>query len=232
MDFGTILLVGGANSIHTVRWANGLAGQGLKIHLATLKEPIEPLDASVELHLLRGSPPLGYVTAARQLNRLWRRLERCTVNVHYASGYGTLARLSRIGPSLLSVWGSDVYDFPHNSWLHRKVLIANLLASTAIGSTSNAMAREVRKLIGDQRDIYITRFGVDRGEFVPGGARECKYKDEIVIGTVKTLSHKYGIDTLVEAFAIAREKVRLVDMNRADRMRLLIAGDRPVRGPR
>ncbi|GAE70510.1 dolichol-phosphate mannosyltransferase [Cutibacterium acnes JCM 18909] len=35
------------------------------------------------------------------------------VNVHYATGYGLLARLAHIdAPTLLSVWGSDVYDSP------------------------------------------------------------------------------------------------------------------------
>jgi len=35
------------------------------------------------------------------------------VNVHYATGYGLLARFAHIdAPMLLSVWGSDVYDSP------------------------------------------------------------------------------------------------------------------------
>jgi len=132
------------------------------------------------------------------LRRLLRRIAPDVLNAHYASGYGTLARSARFRPLLLSVWGSDVYDFPAGGPLQRWLIGANLRSATALASTSECMARQVATLLPHPR-VFITPFGVDERRFAPDPAP--RPDGPIVIGTVKTLMRKYGIDVLIEAFA-------------------------------
>ena len=199
-----VAIVSAASSIHTVRWVNGLAQRGLNIHLISAHDPAHDLDHRVCWHRLHWDPPLAYVTSARELTAILREVAPDLVNVHYASGYGLLARLSGFQPTLLSVWGMDVYDFPQTSFLHRYLLGGNLAAATAIASTSHCMARRVTALYPQAR-VFITPFGVDEQLFVPG--RADRPDGAIVIGTVKTLARKYGIDTLIEAFSLAAKRL-------------------------
>src|SRR3546814_6898482 len=95
--------------------------------------------------------------------------------------YGLVARLCGYSPLLLSVWGSDLYDFPGKSPLHRKLLRGNLKSATQIASTSHCMARKTREVL-PTAVIAITPFGVDETLFHPvqGTERRCG----ITIGTV------------------------------------------------
>jgi glycosyltransferase involved in cell wall biosynthesis len=168
---------------------------------------------------------LGYFRNGRALRRLLAEERPNLVNAHYASGYGTTARLARFYPTLLSVWGSDVYSFPLRSKLHRWLLRANLTTATKLASTSHAMARQTASLIPGDRlaEIAVTPFGVDMTRFTLAEAR--KTSDRIVVGTIKALQHVYGIDYLLRAFAAARATMAASDSGLAERTTLLIIGD-------
>lgn len=211
-----IALLGPAGSVHLARWANGLLSRGLEVHVLTVHPPSEDIDPRVHLHRLPGRAPIAYFTAARALKRCLREIQPDLVNVHYATGYGMLARLAAFRPLLVSVWGSDIYMFPEKGRLHRSVLSGNLRSATAIASTSRAMANKLREY-ENELDVFITPFGVDENVFRPLGAAH----DSIVIGTAKKLEPIYGIDTLIEAFALLRKRVSPA---LAPRLRLLIAG--------
>jgi glycosyltransferase involved in cell wall biosynthesis len=210
-----VALLAPANSVHTVRWANGLAGRGLEVHLITAHEPLPEIDAAVHLHRLAIPAPWAYLLAAGRLARCLAGIRPDLLNVHYASGYGTLARLSAFHPTLVSVWGADVYDFPRISPLHRQLVRSNLTWATGVASTSICMARRVETLCAP-RALFVTPFGVDERVFTPGRSAE----PGIVIGTVKALAPKYGIDVLLEAFFRVRQRLG----NRAAEVRLEITG--------
>ncbi|MCP4588759.1 MAG: glycosyltransferase family 4 protein [Pseudoalteromonas sp.] len=193
-------MMAAANSVHSVRWANGLVSRGLDVHLISLHVNKYELDTRVHLHLLNKKAPLGYLFAVFEVRELLMKIMPDLINAHYATGYGLLARLVGFRPTLLSVWGSDVYDFPDKSFFHHCLLRWNLQFATAIGSTSHCMARKTRETY-DHHNFFITPFGVDELVFSPK-PKPNELSDTIVIGTVKTLSNKYGIDTLIEAFAI------------------------------
>ncbi len=44
-----------------------------------------------------------------ELKKTFRSIKPDVVNVHYASGYGTLARLAKLKPLVLSVWGEVTF---------------------------------------------------------------------------------------------------------------------------
>src|SRR5690606_5953700 len=104
-------------------------------------------------------------------------------------------------PFVLSVWGSDVYGFPYKSPLHRWLVRKNLMAADVVASTSYCMAEQTRSIAPELKEIPITPFGVDMQAYVSAEAL-AENNDQLVIGTVKTMASTYGIDTLIEAFAL------------------------------
>jgi glycosyltransferase involved in cell wall biosynthesis len=194
-------LLGAASSVHLQRWAVALHQRGRRVSVVTQHaERALPLPEGVALHVLPWAGGAGYLLNAWPLRRLLRRLRPDLLHVHYASGYGSLARLARWRPMLLSVWGSDVYAFPAASPLHAAWLRGNLRAAQGIASTSEAMAQQVRRVWPGAGRIAITPFGVDTDRFSPA-LRPVDKPDALVIGTVKALAPVYGIDLLVRAFA-------------------------------
>jgi glycosyltransferase involved in cell wall biosynthesis len=201
-----VMLLGAGSAIHTRRWADGLAAAGVEVVCVSQHDFMPgPWDARVLRERLPGSGVSGYFTNARALARLYAR-QRCDLlNAHYATGYGVLATASGVRPRLVSVWGSDVYDFPAASPLHRALLRRVLVSADRVASTSRAMARQVGRVVGAAglaRPVAVTPFGVDTDRFAPLPADEAPSPRPLVVGTVKVLAPKYGIDTLIRAFAL------------------------------
>ena len=219
-----IALLGQANSIHLQRWAAALVGRGHTLSVIS-QQRVERslLPAQADVHWLPHAGQLGYFTNALALRRHLASWQPELLNVHYASGYGTTGALAGFCPTLLSVWGSDVYDFPYESafkgWLLRHVL----RRATAIASTSHAMADQVRRLTPERRAVAVTPFGVDLGRFSAPPARQ----GPLTIGIVKSLAPKYGVDLLLRAFCGLCSDADVRDAQPA--CRLLIVGDGPQR---
>lgn len=223
-----IVLLASAASIHTIRWANGLSAAGIQVHLISQHPVMESLSVKVTTHVLPFYGVAGYFLMVPRLRKLLAQIQPDLVNAHFASGYGTTGRLVNYRPWLLSVWGSDVYDVPYKSFLHRLLVVSNLKAADAIASTSHCMAAHTRNLVSGLRDIAITPFGVDCENFRPMPSSAILQESApFVIGTVKTLSQKYGIDILIRAFALARQTLAQTDTAMAARLRLRIVGGGP-----
>jgi len=223
-----ILFLSNAASIHTVRWVNSLSERGHEIHLVYKNDdkPTEnKISSKVILHPLKNSGTKAYFISAFELRGLFKRIKPDVVNAHYASGYGTLARLANVSPLVLSVWGSDVYRFPHQSKFKMKLIKKNLLFADMIASTSNCMAEVTRSLIDSTNlDISVTPFGVDVNKFT----RKIPKVDnkEIVIGNIKTLSYNYAIDDLIRAIKILKDDLQKDDLGSiSDKIRVLIYGE-------
>ena len=195
-----VIFISPANNIHTVRWVNALSEKGIEIVLVSLKnhsENINKVNKKIKIIYLPIKGAIGYYLNAIFINKIIKDEKPDLINVHYASGYGTLGRFIKFENKLLNIWGSDVYDFPNESTLKKKILIKNLSSYKAIASTSFCMAEETKKYLKENKEIYITPFGVDTNLF-----RNLNYerdKNKIIIGNVKTLSPKYGIDYLIKA---------------------------------
>jgi L-malate glycosyltransferase len=203
-----IVILSGASSIHTIRWANGLSGAGHEVHVITQHQPVDPFDSSVMVHRFRFLGVLGYFLMVPAVRKLLNEIKPDIVNAHYASGYGTTARLVDYHPWALSVWGSDIYDFPGKSFLHKWLVKKNLRAADHVASTSYCMAKETRSLVPGLGDVSITPFGVDLSAYSEIKPEAVKYKQKLVVGTVKAMEVKYGVDTLIEAYALLLKSLR------------------------
>jgi len=222
-----IALISGASSIHTIRWANGLAEAGHEVHVITQHEPCDPFISQVTVHSFPFRGVLGYFLMAPKVRKLLHELKPDVVNAHYASGYATTARLAGARPFVLSVWGSDVYDFPYKSPLHRHLIRKNLLSADVVASTSHCMAEQTRSIAPNLSDIPITPFGVDMQAYAHAKPVFANNGNKLVIGTVKSMASKYGIDTQIEAFALLVKKLTSEQPNLADKLQLRLVGDGP-----
>ena len=160
MNYENSFLVG-HSSIHTVKWVNEMALRGHEVHLITMHPGTEELHQNIQVYKLPFNPPHGYYLNTWHLKRLLQQINPDILNTHYASGYGTLARLSGFHPNLLSVWGSDVFDFPYESRIKMKIMQRNMAAADQIASTSNIMKQQTEKIYRPNKEITITPFGVD-----------------------------------------------------------------------
>ncbi len=200
----SVLQIADAGSIHTVRWVNAIAGRGWAVHLLSIRPPREPLASGVTVHAAPWPAPAGYFLNAPFVRRTEAAVRPDLVHAHYVSGYGTLAALADRHPLILSVWGSDVYEFPATSPLHAWLVRRNLGKAELVLSTSEVMARHAGRYTA--RPIEVTPFGIDLERFRPRTVASPYAPDDIVVGTVKTLAEKYGTEYLVRAFALVKAR--------------------------
>lgn len=196
-----------ANNYHTKKWCKWFTENGDEVHVVSFI--MDEID-NVTVHYVNtgasansgDAQKLKYLLKARKVKKMVDGIKPDIVNVHYATSYGTVAALSGIKGYILSVWGMDVYDFPQKSFLHKSMLKFSLKRAAHIFSTSKAMADEARKYTN--KPIDITPFGVDMDLFNPNlrNRIDC----EFVVGTVKSLTPKYGIDYLIKAVAEVKRK--------------------------
>lgn len=223
-----VLLLSDAHSIHTIKWARGLSEKGIDIGIFSLNRLADNPYKGYEnisvfyfqddnCHDLNsGFKKLSYLKSISYVNRVIKKFKPDIIHAHYASSYGLIGALIGFHPYIISVWGSDVYEFPNKSFLHKAVLKFNLKHADRILSTSHAMANETRKFT--KKDIEVIPFGIDLDVFKPMKVVSIFKEEDIVIGTVKSLEEKYGIEYLIRAFAIVKE--RNIDLP----IKLLIVG--------
>ncbi len=222
-----ICFLGSANSAHMVKWCNWFNARGHEVHVISFT----PGDiAGARVHLIdlgvdaEGSDmgKLKYLLSGKRIKRLIQDIRPDVVNAHYATSYGAALALSGFKGYVLSVWGSDIYDFPKKSPLHKALLKYSLKKAGTLFSTSRAMAVEAAKYT--DRAFEITPFGVDMSLFNPNKRSRpdtAKDQQDFVLGTVKGLSDKYGIAYILEAVAALKKEGQIP-------LRLRIAG----RGPK
>ncbi|MGI6587878.1 MAG: glycosyltransferase [Peptococcia bacterium] len=210
-----VLFLSAANDIHTVRWVNALAKEGIEVHLAFCSDhspKVDKIDEKIYLHPLKVKSPFGYYLNQGALKKICHSIKPALINAHYASGYGTLMRLCNYRPALLSIWGSDVYEFPYRNKYNMRLINKNIRYADQISSTSNIMAEQIKRISECyDNQITIVPFGVDLSLFKRNKPYSSKHNGKIRIGIVKRLKPNYGIDLLIRAFAIVIDGYKQID---------------------
>jgi glycosyltransferase involved in cell wall biosynthesis len=219
-----LVFIAPGSLVHTIKWLNGLAKEHLEVTLITQHKVTGSVDDRVTIKYLPYIGGKGYFLNALALHHLVKKINPDVINVHYASGYGTLALLANIKPYILSVWGSDVYEFPFQSKFKFWLINQSLNNASHIASTSFAMAEQVKLIVKDNSfSISITPFGVDLECF--SCTRAPFQSDSITIGIVKRLEHKYGLDLLIKAFAEVKKYYTSHNPELSSKLKLTIVGD-------
>lgn len=202
-----ILFAGDINSTHLQKWIKAFYS---KFDIAVFSlDPISDrctLDANV-LNAIRVVTPdqknthrrakFTYIFQLKALRALHQEFNPDILHAHYASSYGFLASRLKASKFYVSVWGSDVFEFPKRSLIHRSVFKHVMKKADQVFSTSKIMKDEIHKYVS--KEVNVIPFGVDLELFKPGMEKSDK---PFVIGTVKALEHVYGIDRLIEVFAL------------------------------
>lgn len=223
-----VLILGDGSSIHMIKWINGLLKHNVEIVLYSLIKFDRSLYISSSklttynlgftgkavMEKQNSLFKMNYFKSIPEIKKIIKQHNPDILHAHYASSYGLIGSFFKFKPYVVSVWGSDVYEFPKKNILFSILLKRVFKKATVILSTSETMAKEVSKY--SNKEVLITPFGVDVDKFTP--QHKSPAKNEIVVGTIKTLLPIYGIDTLIEAFAI------LVEMNPDLNLKLQIVG--------
>lgn len=228
-----VLMLANPDSVHTHKWVRGLSGRGVEVVLLGLQAPrllsyeglpgVRLETAGVPVWATRGGEwsgaKLAYLLGVRRARALARALRPDVVHAHYVTSYGLVGALAGARPLLVSVWGTDIYENPDRSRLHRRAVRWALARADRVSATSQVMARRTREFTA--HDVRVIPFGIDARAFAPGREATPFAPGDLVIGTVKTMHPKYGIAVLIEAFA------RLCARQPALPLRLLLVGGGP-----
>ena len=213
-----ILILSDSDSPHTIRWAKSISQSNFTVGVFSIHEPNFGLYADFpEISIFSSNLPkalqfknesafskLKYFKAFRPLKKAIKDFKPDIVHAHYLTSYGLLGVLANFHPLIISVWGSDIYNFPQHSFLHRVMIKFNLFKADKILSTSEVMKNETSKYTS--KNIIVTPFGIDTSKFYPSKTLSIFNSSDIVIGTIKTLEKKYGIEYLIRAFKILKMK--------------------------
>lgn len=197
-----ICFLGPANNYHIKKWCNWFLNKGHEVHLVTF---VDDIIHGVKIHYIdtkikpdqKDKNKIGYLFTFLKIRKIIKSINPDIINVHYASSYGSVMALTGIKDYILSMWGSDIYDFPKRSLIHSLLIRFSLFRARHLFSTSAAMALEASKYTN--KNIVITPFGVDVDLFRPD--KNVKHHS-FIVGTVKALEDKYGIDYLLKAIAL------------------------------
>jgi len=171
------------------------------VTLYTLTAPQNPdLAKWATVIRLPFSGRLGLVANGIYLAVVLRRDRSSILHVHYASSYGLMALISCTGRWLLSVWGSDVFEFPDRSPVHRLLIRAILERATRITATSASLQERVQELTSGGIDASVIPFGVHRS-WIEGERPDRNGPFRCI--SVKSLEATYNIDVAIESFGIA-----------------------------
>lgn len=213
-----ICFLADADSIHTRKWVDFFSNFDNEIYLISMRETTYKYNKNVKLIVIE--PPfkskLSYLFIIKNIKKLISDIKPDILHSHYATSYGLYGRMSGYHPFVISVWGSDVYEFPKSNSLNAKLLKFILKGTDSVCSTSLDMGNETKKYYDGE--INITPFGVDIEKFnmkIP-----VLNNEYITIGVIKNLRKIYGIEYLIKAFS------DLVKENKKD-IRLMIVGNGP-----
>lgn len=228
-----ILLLADPSNPHTIRWANSLSKRGVDIFLFGLSKYDKAMYAdSIKIESLKTPSIIKsklsgnlfkviYFSVILKIRRICSNYKPDILHAHYASSYGLIGALTKFHPYILSVWGVDINIYPKVSFIHNRLINYALKKTDYLLATSNILKEETLKYV--DKEIEVTPFGIDLNIFKPMRVNSLFSEDDIVIGTVKRLEEKYGIDELIKTFAVLKNKHTDIPL------KLLLVGEGSIR---
>ncbi len=196
-----IVMLADSRSVHVRRWSRSLVDRGIQLTLISLGgDDVEKVDL-IKVPF-SGNRRLDFLRRAEYVKRLIEQIEPDVVHAHYASSYGYWGMKSGFRPFLLSVWGTDVVEFPSNM-ISRIFLKRIIKSADVITATSEYLRGVASKFMDDNRTpVYVVPFGVEIGPM----ASKKTVSDTVRLIYTKGHHKRYGPDILLKAFKAALEK--------------------------
>lgn len=201
-----LVLLGENLSVHVQKWIKGLKDHGgIEIHVISFRRGIEV--SGVQYHWIKRytKTKLDYFLNVFKVRKYILDLSPDIVHAHHSTSHGFLAAMSNFNPIMITGWGSDILDSPKNPVL-RRMLTKSFEKAAAITVLSHFTKEAIRTLT--PKDVKVIPFGVDISKFSPPTNKNLPIK----IGTIRTLSEKYGVEYLIRSFAIVAKKHKDVQL--------------------
>ncbi len=222
-----IMFIAPGRSIHSNNWASAMCDRGHTVHFVTQESFIDnpysfvvKADSRIIIHRLPFSGKKGFLLNRSAVRSITKKINPDVIHVHQAAGYGLLGTYSDREKAFLSVYGWEVYDLV-NSKVWKPVIGYILKWYKHIGSTSECMKKQILKEFPDLKaPVVVTPFGIDLNKFHEKTVK----KQEFIIGTVKKMDKKYGIEYLIQAFADVYKEINKSDPEIAERLFLELVG--------
>jgi L-malate glycosyltransferase len=225
-----IFLLGDLRSAHFIKWVSSLSNL-CEVYVFTFCRKTDVSEQINGVRIYYGYTSFRFLNYQSEgtplkillylylpmLSLLLRKIKPDVLHSHYATGYGALGALTFYHPYYVSVWGSDIFSFPVKSLLHKTFIKYVLRKADNILATSAVLAEETKKYT--EKNIDVIPFGIDTIKFRKMNTQSYFSKDELVIGTIKSLKPVYAIDFLIKVFAKLKERNPLI------RLKLLVGGE-------
>jgi glycosyltransferase involved in cell wall biosynthesis len=191
--------------IHTNRWLSYFKRKGHEVHLITSQPHDDP---DIEVYDLASSMPiraLHYAYGLLRLKRILRRIRPDLLHVHFLTGYGYWGAFSGFHPTVLTVWGDDVYFTPKTSFLKNKLARYALRKADVVTGDSKDIIEESIRMGAPEDKAYVIQWGVELDKFSPGVASTVRDELSIapeqpfILSTRSFTQAYYNIDIILEA---------------------------------
>ncbi len=211
-----VALLGENGSVHIQKWVKAISlYPDVELHVISFNRGVQ--FENVQYHnldiLLNNK--IDYLLNVRNVKKIITKIKPDLVHAHYATSYGYIGSKLNFHPFIITGWGADIFDSPKNPIL-KSILIKSFKQADAITVLSKITKKEIQKLT--TKEVSLIPFGVDINKF----KKQNNVDDGLIrIGTIRTLTEKYGVEYLVRAFALICHKYQ--------NARLEIVGDGPLR---
>lgn len=212
-----LVLLSDPSSAHIMKWANGIHSRGAKVLVLGLSEvDNSQYNDGIDLELFKIPDKIklqndgnllksAYLLSLPFVKKMIKKYNCNILHAQSASSYGLLGALSNFHPYVISVWGNDVYIFPHKNKVFKNILMYSLRKADMITSSSKTMANYSKRFT--DKEIFVTPGGIVLDKFKPLKRETHLVKEnDIVIGTVKMMEKKYGSEDILDAFNILKKK--------------------------
>lgn len=224
-----ILIFADPQSAHTIKWVNGLIDYFELLVVGLNGYDSSQYDRRVRFKIFDVAGKLKRCSSGdlRKIKYLLTipKIKKCIadfkpeiIHTFYASSYGLISTFFKNKQSILSILGSDVFEFPAKSYLHYLLVKKVLKKARIVISSSNYMTKYVKDKFSLGDKVETVNYGIDLNKFITNPKRSIFESDKFIIGTIKKFEHYYGIEDLIDSFGIIK------DNDVEDRFRLLLVG--------
>lgn len=201
-------------SIHVVRWCRHFASLGHEVHLISFKDvAIE----NVTTHFISS----GNIAVSggnwkvllkfREVKALLKKIKPDLLHAHYATSYGITGALCGFHPYIITALGSDVLISPKRSKIYRILLKYAFSKADWITAMADHMRDAMISMGVPASKTDTVPFGIDPKIFNDEGRNVPP--DEFVITSTRNFEPVYNIPHLINAVAIAKERIPNLRLN-------------------
>lgn len=227
-----IAVLGDFDGIHTRSWIRWFVARGHDVHAISFYPPTAPLDG-VTLHVLKlraqvtagassdssaatGAPRslLRIIHAARYrragLRRVLSEIRPDVLHGHFLVEHGFYGATAGFHPYVISAWGSDVLVEPKRDPVSRQLARWTIGRADLVTSNNQRMADEIVALGAPRSKVEIVTLGADAwfGErWSQSPNVSASPPASLVVLSTRAHEPLYNIESIIDAFALAREKL-------------------------